>query len=340
MSGQCVHLRLSCSPVGLQTSAWGTLGTVKRYVNFEPSNDVEKLAEALAAKGGKHQAILDIVTCRSNDQRQQVISLYKEAFKQDLVQNVKGALSGSLENVIVGLLKTPAEYDAQELKAAMKGLGTNEATLNEILCTRSNLQLREIQARYKQDFKTDLEKDLSSETSESYTELLLALAKGKREKDSGIIDYGQIDQDSKALSALGTKNSPNAGQWIKILTERNPGHLRRVFEQYEKCSPVDVEGSIKNQFKGDFQKALLTLVSVMKNTPLYFADRLHSAMKGVGTDDKTLTRIFISRSETDLLSIRVEFKKKYGKSLYSSIQGEMKGDYQSSLLSLCRAEDL
>ncbi|MEE6514981.1 hypothetical protein FKM82_023454 [Ascaphus truei] len=320
MSGQCVHLRLSCSPVGLQTSAWGTLGTVKRYVNFEPSNDVEKLAEALAAKGGKHQAILDIVTCRSNDQRQQVISLYKEAFKQDLVQNVKGALSGSLENVIVGLLKTPAEYDAQELKAAMKGLGTNEATLNEILCTRSNLQLREIQARYKQDFKTDLEKDLSSETSESYTELLLALA--------------------KALSALGTKNSPNAGQWIKILTERNPGHLRRVFEQYEKCSPVDVEGSIKNQFKGDFQKALLTLVSVMKNTPLYFADRLHSAMKGVGTDDKTLTRIFISRSETDLLSIRVEFKKKYGKSLYSSIQGEMKGDYQSSLLSLCRAEDL
>lgn len=31
-------------------------------------------------------------------------------------------------------------------------------------------------------------------------------------------------------------------------------------------------------------------------------------------------RILISRSETDLLSIRAEFKKKFGKSLYSSLQ--------------------
>lgn len=33
-----------------------------------------------------------------------------------------------------------------------------------------------------------------------------------------------------------------------------------------------------------------------------------------------LMRILISRSETDLLSIRAEFKKKFGKSLYSSLQ--------------------
>ena len=31
-------------------------------------------------------------------------------------------------------------------------------------------------------------------------------------------------------------------------------------------------------------------------------------------------RILISQSETDLLSIRAEFKKKFGKSLYSSLQ--------------------
>lgn len=31
-------------------------------------------------------------------------------------------------------------------------------------------------------------------------------------------------------------------------------------------------------------------------------------------------RILISRSETDLLSIRAEFRKKFGKSLYSSLQ--------------------
>lgn len=37
-------------------------------------------------------------------------------------------------------------------------------------------------------------------------------------------------------------------------------------------------------------------------------------------DNQTLMRILISRSETDLLSIRAEYKKKFGKSLYSSLQ--------------------
>lgn len=33
---------------------------------------------------------------------------------------LKGALSGSLENVILGLMKSTAEFDAFELRASMK----------------------------------------------------------------------------------------------------------------------------------------------------------------------------------------------------------------------------
>lgn len=33
---------------------------------------------------------------------------------------LKGVLSGSLENVILGLMKNKAEYDAFELRASMK----------------------------------------------------------------------------------------------------------------------------------------------------------------------------------------------------------------------------
>lgn len=42
--------------------------------------------------------------------------------------------------------------------------------------------------------------------------------------------------------------------------------------------------------------------------------------QGAGTDEFTLNRIMVSRSETDLLDIRQEFKKHYGYSLYSAIQ--------------------
>ena len=33
---------------------------------------------------------------------------------------LKGALSGSVEAVMLGLMKTPAQYDASELKGSMK----------------------------------------------------------------------------------------------------------------------------------------------------------------------------------------------------------------------------
>lgn len=42
--------------------------------------------------------------------------------------------------------------------------------------------------------------------------------------------------------------------------------------------------------------------------------------QGLGTDDSTLIRVMISRAEIDMLDIRANFKRLYGKSLYSFIK--------------------
>jgi annexin A7/11 len=47
----------------------------------------------------------------------------------------------------------------------------------------------------------------------------------------------------------------------------------------------------------------------------YFAERLHWSMAGLGTSDKTLIRIIISRCEVDLESIKGVYEKKFGKTL-------------------------
>uniref|UniRef100_A0A674IRA0 Annexin A9 n=1 Tax=Terrapene triunguis TaxID=2587831 RepID=A0A674IRA0_9SAUR len=331
------HEILSQLPLAQQTAAWGTLGTIKPYLGFDAESDVQHLVEAIAGNGADHGAILDVLTNRTSAQRQHITKGFQALTKQDLLKSMEVALSGNLEQVIMGLLKPPAQYDAHELRAAMQGIGTDEDALTEILSTRSNQQLRESLAFYQQDFKADPEKDIASETSGWFKEILLALAKGKREHYTGIIDYALIQQDAETQEP-GARGGERT--WISIFTQRSPEHLSRVFAQYQKSHGLEVEETIFKRFRGDGQVAMLALASVCRNTPRYFAEKLHNAMKGPGTDDKVLIRILISRSETDLLSIRSEFKKCHGKSLYSCLQVETRGDYQAALLALCRAEDL
>ncbi|KAL8184789.1 UNVERIFIED_CONTAM: hypothetical protein K2H54_028435, partial [Gekko kuhli] len=76
----------------------------------------------------------------------------------DLLKTLQAAVSGNLETAVVGLLKPAAQYDAHEIKLAMKSYSVacpsspqvpDGATLAEILCTRTTQQLREILDFYK-----------------------------------------------------------------------------------------------------------------------------------------------------------------------------------------------
>ena len=75
----------------------------------------------------------------------QILCVFK-----DLIKEIDGETSGNFQDTLKALLMAPAEYDAYQLKKAIKGLGTDEDVLIEILCTRSNMQTKEIIKTYKE----------------------------------------------------------------------------------------------------------------------------------------------------------------------------------------------
>uniref|UniRef100_A0A8C1AXN0 Annexin n=1 Tax=Cyprinus carpio carpio TaxID=630221 RepID=A0A8C1AXN0_CYPCA len=258
---------------------------------------------------------------------------------QDLIKDLKSELSGNFEKLVLAMLKTPAQFDAYELKEAIKGAGTDEACLIEILASRSNAEIREINQVFKAENKKSLEDSIRGDTSGHFQRLLVSLAQGNRDESENV-DISVAKQDAQALYQAGeNKLGTDESKFNAILCARSKAHLRAVFNEYQHMCGRDIEKSIDREMSGDLESGMLAVVKCIKNTPAYFAERLYKAMKGAGTKDRTLIRIMVTRSEVDMLDIRQEYIKNYGKSLYTAISGDTSGDYKKLLLKLCGGSD-
>ncbi|NP_001268774.1 annexin A8 isoform 2 [Mus musculus] len=283
--------------------------SVKGSSHFNPDPDAETLYKAMKGIGTNEQAIIDVLTKRSNVQRQQIAKSFKAQFGKDLTETLKSELSGKFERLIVALMYPPYSYEAKELHDAMKGLGTKEGVIIEILASRTKNQLREIMKAYEEDYGSTLEEDIQGDTSGYLERILVCLLQGSRDDVSGFVDPGLVLQDAQALHEA-------------------------VFEEYEKIANKCIEDSIKSETHGSLEEAMLTVVKCTRNVHSYFAERLYYAMKGAGTRDGTLIRNIVSRSEIDLNLIKGQFKKMYGKTLSSMIMADTSGYYKTALLNL------
>ncbi|KAM6220435.1 annexin A4 [Rhynchocyon petersi] len=230
-------------------------------------------------------------------------------------------------------------YDVQELRRAMKGAGTDEGCLIEILVSRTTKEIQCIKETYQLQYGRSLEDDICSDTSAMFRRVLVSLLSGGRD-EGNYLDDNLMRQDAQELYESGEKKwGTDEVKFLTILCSRNRNHLLHVFDEYKRISQKDIEQSIKSETSGNFEAALLAIVKCMRNKHAYFAERLYNSMKGLGTDDDTLIRVMVSRAEIDMLDIRANFKRLYGKSLYSFIKGDTSGDYKKVLLILCGGDD-
>ncbi|XP_022451968.1 annexin A5 isoform X3 [Neophocaena asiaeorientalis asiaeorientalis] len=314
-------------------------GTVTDFPGFDERADAETLRKAMKGLGTDEESILTLLTSRSNAQRQEIAMAFKTLFGRDLLDDLKSELTGKFEKLIVALMKPSRLYDAYELKHALKGAGTNEKVLTEIIASRTPEELRAIKQVYEEEYGSSLEDDVVGDTSGYYQRMLVVLLQANRDPDAGI-DEAQVEQDAQALFQAGElKWGTDEEKFITIFGTRSVSHLRRVFDKYMTISGFQIEETIDRETSGNLEQLLLAVVKSIRSIPAYLAETLYYAMKGAGTDDHTLIRVVVSRSEIDLFNIRKEFRKNFATSLYSMIKGDTSGDYKKALLLLCGEDD-
>ena len=297
--------------------------------------DAAALRKAMKGLGTDEKAIIKIIAHRTNRERLAMIDSFKRQFNRDLIKDLKSELSGNFENATLALFQDPITYDCWSLKKAMKGLGTNEDTLIEILATRPNYYINEIKRKYLKMHGKSLEQDLTSDLSGDLKKVMLTLASAFRSENQNP-DRAECHDKAEQLYKAGEKRlGTNEKVFYDILTKASGPELVLIDKIYEQNHKHGLIKAIDKEFSGNMKKLLQTIVAVSINPPEYFATRVKYAIQGLGTKDTLLIRILVTRHELDLPKIKEAYKRLYNKDMVKDIEKDTSGDYKRLLVELC-----
>lgn len=317
-------------PYGNQPTYGQPYGMETGY-NQGADQDCNILHSAMHGAGTDEAAIINIVCSRNAMQRAEIRKRYIACYGKDLIKRIKEELSGNFEDAVVGLFMTPPEYDAYWLYKAMKGIGTSEGVLIEILGTRNNQEIRMIKDEFQRAYGKPLEKWVQSETSGHFRKLLIALIQGCRSENT-VPNPAQCQGDAQALYNAGEGRwGTDESTFVRIFTSRSAAEMDMINSCYLQLRGKSLHDAIDNEFSANTKKLLHTILEGLQDPAAYFARRIRESVEGIGTNDSRLVRVIVSRCEVDMPRIKQAYQRLYGRDLVSDVRSDTSGNYKKIL---------
>ncbi|ESZ97059.1 hypothetical protein SBOR_2550 [Sclerotinia borealis F-4128] len=220
--------------------------------------------------------------------------------------------------------------DAQALRKAMKGFGTDEATLIEVLHNKGPLQIEVLRQTFNDTFKRKLLADVESETSSYFREGLAAIIRGPLIQDCHLL-YSSMD-------GVGT----NEKYLTEVLMGRSNADINAIKSMYQRRYRRSLAGDLKGDLSMKTEDHFLMVLEANRNedsAPVIPRDverdvaAIWNATEArSGHEGKTVCEIFTKRNDAQLRAINHTYQQQHGKPLEWVIKKNFSGHMEDALL--------
>lgn len=224
--------------------------------------------------------------------------------------------------------------EADILRKAMKGFGTDEKALISVLARLDPLQMAAVRATYSQHIGRDLYKDVKSETGGYLEQGLLAVIEGPLMHDTACV--------REAVEGIGTK------EWLlnDVLLGRSNADLNAIKTAYQRTYhrslSSDVEGDLSFKTAGLFASVIRASrheESMPVNPQAIDVEvrTLHEATAARMVNNVAeVYGTFARSSDAEIRAIDQAFQARYHSSLEKHLEKEFMGHMEDALLHMLR----
>jgi len=304
------------------------------------SNDIEALRKAMKGMGCDERTLIRTL-CQSKYRNPydmaQLVRDYNARFMRSLASDIESETRGSLETVLLGLIRGPLAQDAHVLSGALNRAGTDEEALMDVLLCRSNADVRAITAAYERLVGRSLLHDIKDDVDDKMYRLYSMVLAATRAEDAAPVIPHDVDAKVTELQRVTEGQfGANAVVVAQILTSCNDAQVRAIDDGYKRKYHRSLQDVIEKEFSGDFEDILLRILGNARNRGAMDAIRLKEPiMKTLRKDKLLINRVLALYWDPD----RMEKAKKacyerYRVSLAADLKNALSGDYEDAMLAL------